>query len=185
MAGDGGERRSNSDDRGQVGIEDLIVFVALIVVSTMAVAVLLGTTGTLQNAASITGEESTDRVVQRVAVFGVQERDSRLSEEYELASRTVTLENRTATLSNGGSSLSFDWNEPLAATVNGSGDVTLEADGETIRVEDGHVLRGVTHSPGGDAIALENVNTSEKLPDASSISVEDDGDGSTERLTLS
>jgi len=185
MAGEGGRDTEHDDRRAQVGIESLVVFIALIIVAMLAVTVLLGTTGSLQNAASITGEQSTDQVVQRVSVFSVQQRDTRIVEEYELASRNVSVANRTTTLSNGGTSLSSDWDEPLTAAVDGPGDVVLEADGEQITVQDGHVLRGVSHSPGSDAVALKNVNTSERLPTASSIAVVDDGDAGTETLTLS
>jgi archaellin len=184
MLGDGGRRRAR-DGRAQVGIESLVVFVALIIVAMLAVTVLLGTTGSLQNAASITGEQSTDKVVQRVSVFSVQERDTRIVEEYTLGSRNVSVENRTTTLSNGGTSLSSDWDAQLTAAVDGEGNVTLEADGETITVRDGDVLGGISHSPGADTVGLKNVNTSESLPGVSTISVVDDGDPGTENLTLS
>lgn len=179
--GSGGQRRP---DRGQVGIEGLIVFIALIIVAMFAVVVLLGATGSLQNSASVTSEESTASVVQQVSVFSVHERDNEIIEEYQLESRNVTLDNRTATFSNGSSSLSLDWDEPMGVTVNGTGNVTLEAEGETIYVEDGQVLQATSFST-ADQVALKNVNTSETLPTAGQITVQNDSDGSTEAVTLS
>ena len=60
---------TRDNDRGQVGIETLIVFIAMILVAAIAASVLINTAGFLQNQASETSQDSEDQVSNQVLII--------------------------------------------------------------------------------------------------------------------
>ena len=62
------EKFKNDDDRGQVGIGTLIVFIAMVLVAAIAAGVLINTAGFLQSSAEETGQQSSDQVTNRLQV---------------------------------------------------------------------------------------------------------------------
>jgi len=78
---------TDEDERGQVGIGTLIVFIAMVLVAAIAAGVLINTAGFLQSKGAATGEEASAQVSNRINVVSAYGNVN--SEEVDYANLTV------------------------------------------------------------------------------------------------
>jgi len=86
---------NDEEERGQVGIGTLIVFIAMVLVAAIAAGVLINTAGVLQTQAEDTGQDSTDQVADNVNVIGAVGEVNNVSETDVDVSETSVYEIRT------------------------------------------------------------------------------------------
>src|SRR6056297_3259534 len=59
---------TDNDERGQVGIGTLIIFIAMVLVAAVAAGVLINTAGLLESSASDTADDSQAQVSNQISV---------------------------------------------------------------------------------------------------------------------
>ncbi|WP_026190116.1 archaellin/type IV pilin N-terminal domain-containing protein [Halomicrobium katesii] len=79
------------NDRGQVGIGTLIVFIAMVLVAAIAAGVLINTAGFLQSSAEESGEQSSAQVTNRLQVVNAVGSDIETSGTPEVTTVEVTV----------------------------------------------------------------------------------------------
>ncbi|MDQ2056404.1 archaellin/type IV pilin N-terminal domain-containing protein [Halobellus sp. H-GB7] len=78
-------------DRGQVGIGTLIVFIAMVLVAAIAAGVLVNTAGFLQATAEDAGQESVDKVTNRLDVVSTHGLVNASGSEMKIDSLNLTI----------------------------------------------------------------------------------------------
>jgi len=121
------DKRNRDDDRGQVGIGTLIVFIAMVLVAAIAAGVLINTAGFLQSGAEETGQQSSDQVtnrLQEVSAVGQIQNGAvdRVNITVKKAPGANNIDLSTTTLqfvhSSGSTDMTYDQNGPDADTFN-------------------------------------------------------------------
>lgn len=104
-----------SENRGQVGIGTLIVFIAMVLVAAIAAGVLINTAGLLQSQAQATGEETTAEVsdvIQVGKVIGLETN----------ANKTIDTLNASVRLASGSDPINLS---KVSYTIETAGEATV------------------------------------------------------------
>jgi len=110
----------NTDDRGQVGIGTLIVFIAMVLVAAIAAGVLINTAGLLQAQAQQTGEETTAEVSDVVQIGKVVGYENDSDNSIELLNASVRLASGSSPINLSEASYTISSPTGNATVVNGN-----------------------------------------------------------------
>jgi len=175
----------NDNDRGQVGIGTLIVFIAMVLVAAIAAGVLINTAGLLQSQAEATGEETSQQISDRVQVTTVTGTVGNGSEDSVLNDTRVDRVGLTVFRSPGSGDLDLT-NVIIEVFANGESDtLTFDGDDEDVissdlQLNEGTIGTGnftIQDIQGANDGSLEdNSDRAELLFDLSAINGEDNED---------
>ncbi|AEM58259.1 flagellin [Haloarcula hispanica N601] len=112
---------TNDDDRGQVGIGTLIVFIAMVLVAAIAAGVLINTAGFLQSSAEETGQQSSDQVTNRLQLVNA------VGEDIDSSSSTIDTVKLTVKKAPGAGNI--DIGSTIAQWVDSTGSYDLTSSG--------------------------------------------------------
>ncbi|WP_256288085.1 archaellin/type IV pilin N-terminal domain-containing protein [Halobellus inordinatus] len=157
----------NKDERGQVGIGTLIVFIAMVLVAAIAAGVLVNTAGFLQATAEDAGQESVNKVTNRVEV--VNTHGVVLDDEISRINMTVRLAAGSGAVDMNETSIKYLSDESVQTLTNGT---AIGRDG-TSSTEFG--LDEITDDDG--SFGVLNSNTDRYTVTINTTDVETDGNG--------
>ncbi|HET6406045.1 MAG TPA: archaellin/type IV pilin N-terminal domain-containing protein [Candidatus Thermoplasmatota archaeon] len=110
--------RAIKNDRAEVGVGTLIVFIAMVLVAAVAAAVLINTSGSLQQRAQATGKEATQEVSSNLKVlnvYGVIDDDTdkigelRVNVQLSAGALPMDLEQLIIRFSDGTNTINYKW----------------------------------------------------------------------------
>jgi len=108
-----------TEERGQVGIGTLIVFIAMVLVAAIAAGVLVNTAGFLQATAEEAGQESVDKVTNRVEVVN-QHGEVGNNKDIESINLTVRLAAGSSAVDMNSTSIKYLSDTEVATLTNNS-----------------------------------------------------------------
>ncbi len=120
------------NEKGAIGIETLIVFIAMVLVAAVSAAVLIQTVGYLQQKAMATGRETTKQVSSGIKVdqvLGYYDSASggitklAVIAEPNTGGQPIDLSKVTITISNGEKAAVLHYNSTYFATLTSGGDI--------------------------------------------------------------
>jgi len=129
-------RKFRKDRKGAIGIETLIVFIAMVLVAAVSAAVLIQTVGYLQQKAMATGRETTKEVSSGIKVDQVlgyydstQGGISKIAVvcEPNTGGQPIDLSKVTVTISNGETAAVLHYSSTYFATLTNGGDIFTSA----------------------------------------------------------
>mgnify|MGYP002761385696 CR=1 FL=1 len=120
-----------AEDRGQVGIGTLIVFIAMVLVAAIAAGVLVNTAGFLQATAEEAGQESVDKVTNRVEVVN----------EHGTVGNQDTISNISLTIRLAAGSSAVDMDSTSVKYIRDREDTTLTNSSDSLTNPAGNATR--------------------------------------------
>ena len=161
----------NDNDRGQVGIGTLIVFIAMVLVAAIAAGVLINTAGLLQSQAEATGEETSQQVTDRVQILtvtGSAVNQTEDGDDFDTASAdNISLIELTTTRSPGADDIDLS-NVIIEVFANGQSDTLTFQDGGGIAPTDANIVdadgelgEDNTTALDGSEFGIQNVNNAD------------------------
>lgn len=157
--------QTKTEERGQVGIGTLIVFIALVLVAAIAAGVLINTAGFLQSQAEQTGQDSTDQVSNNINIVGTSAEISS-SSDIQNVQITVGLAPGANPINIGDSTIQLIGNggttTSSTAGFSGVGDVsgsTLEESGDQVQISIDLSSESVDNLEAGDELEVRIITS--------------------------